>query len=97
MRKRFCFKRQKRFLQFGILEEMLMHLMATPCPIPLNNLYRKDILKTQNIDQVKNNIIKRGRLKLSIQTTQFYLSPPQTTIHNAFPPFIIVHLSYLPF
>lgn len=52
-----------------------MHLMATPCPIPLNNLYRKDILKTQNIDQVKNNIIKRGRLKLSIQTTQFYLSP----------------------
>lgn len=89
MQKRFCFKRQKRFLQFGILEkmlmclleEMLMHLMATPCPIPLNHLYRKDILKTQNIDQVKNNIIKRGRLKLSIQTTQFYLSPPPSNNH----------------
>lgn len=54
MRKRFCFKRQKRFLQFGILEEMLMYLLATPCPIPLtNNLYREDILKTQNTDQIK--------------------------------------------
>ena len=35
MRKRFCFKRQKRFLQFGILEEMLMYLLATPCPLSL--------------------------------------------------------------
>lgn len=52
MRKRFCFKRQKRFLQFGILEEMLMYLLATPCPIPLTNLYREDILKTQNTDQI---------------------------------------------
>ena len=25
MRKRFCFKRQKRFSQFGIFEEMLMY------------------------------------------------------------------------
>ena len=25
MRKRFCFKRQKRFLQFGILEVILMY------------------------------------------------------------------------
>ncbi len=25
MQKRFCFKRQKRFLQFGIFEEMLMY------------------------------------------------------------------------
>lgn len=39
---------------------MLMYLLATPCTIPLNNLYREDILKTQNIDQVKNNIIKKG-------------------------------------
>ena len=31
---------------------MLMHLLATPCPIPLTNLYREDILKTQNIDQI---------------------------------------------
>ncbi len=37
-----------------------MYLLATPCTIPLNNLYREDILKTQNIDQVKNNIIKKG-------------------------------------
>lgn len=58
-----------------------MYLMAKPYPIPFNNLYRKDILKTQNIDQVKNNIIKRGRLKLSIQTTQFYLSPPPSNNH----------------
>lgn len=49
MRKRFCFKKQKRFSQFGIFEDMLMYLLATPCPIPLNNLYREDILKTQNI------------------------------------------------
>ena len=81
MRKRFCFKRQKRFLQFGILEEMLMYLLATPCPIPLTNLYREDILKTQNTDQIKNNIINKGRLKPSIQTTQFYLSPPPSNNH----------------
>ena len=37
-----------------------MYLLATPCTIPLNNLYREDILKTQNIDHVKNNIIKKG-------------------------------------
>lgn len=76
-----------------------MHLMATPYPIPLNHLYRGDILKTQNIDQVKNNIIKKGSSEnlLFRRPNSIYPHHPQTTIHNAFPPFIIVHLSYLPF
>ena len=37
-----------------------MHLLATPCPIPLTNLYREDILKTQNIDQIKKQHYQKG-------------------------------------
>lgn len=37
-----------------------MCLMATPCPIPLTNLYREDILKTQNIDQIKKQHYQKG-------------------------------------